>query len=213
MTTYSFDRALIAAAFEIAATQGWRKVSVAQAARQADLDLQQARARFPTRTTILLRLGHLVDQETLTEISTEPSIRDRLFDLLMRRFDALQEYRPGIIALMRGLPLDPIAAVVLSAATLHSMGKMLDAAGVTPYSLGGYLRAKGLTAVWLQATRAWERDDSPDLSATMSALDKALERAERMAQRLPGYKPESVADSEQEPESDFDSDSEPSPTI
>ena len=35
--------------------------------------------------------------------------------------------------------------------------------------------------------RAWQRDDSADLSATMAALDKALSRADGLAtQFLPG---------------------------
>ena len=38
--------------------------------------------------------------------------------------------------------------------------------------------------MWLQAVRAWDRDDSGDLSETMAALDKALDRAERVERLL-----------------------------
>jgi hypothetical protein len=46
------------------------------------------------------------------------------------------------------------------------------------------LRRKGLLGVWLWTLRAWERDDSADLAATMAALDTALARAGRAAQWL-----------------------------
>jgi hypothetical protein len=46
------------------------------------------------------------------------------------------------------------------------------------------LLALGLTGVWLATIRAWARDDSPDMGATMAALDSALDRAERIARPL-----------------------------
>jgi hypothetical protein len=58
---------------------------------------------------------------------------------------------------------------------------MLEAAGVSTAGLRGALRVRGLMAVWLWALRAWERDESADLSGTMAALDTALRRAETAA--------------------------------
>lgn len=177
----AFDAALVAAAFDQAALLGWSQVSVAAAARAAGLPLDRARARFPGRTAVLLRFGVLADQAALAEQSTEATERERLFDLLMRRFDAMQPHRDGILALMRALPFDPGTAALLYAANLRSMGWMLEAAGIPSSGLQGTLRAKGLLGVWLATARAWERDESADLSGTMSALDKALSQAERLA--------------------------------
>lgn len=185
----SFDRALIGAAFDIAAEQGWPRVTVTAAAQRAGLDtaLPRARARFPGSLAILLRFGVLADQAALTGVQIQPdaSPRDPLFDMLMRRFDLMQMHRPGLVALLRGLPFDPATALALSAATLRSMGWMLDAAGIPRHGLSGALRQQGLLAVWLATTRAWEKDTSPDLSGTMAALDKSLDRAERAAAWLP----------------------------
>ena len=68
------------------------------------------------------------------------------------------------------------------------MAWMLGAAGLATGGFNGLLRSKGLTAVWLYALRAWERDDSADLSGTMAALDRALERAEQVGTWLEGGK-------------------------
>ena len=59
------------------------------------------------------------------------------------------------------------------------MGWLLQGAGIESHGLKGRLRAKGLLAVWLWTVRAWQRDLSEDLSATMAALDQALNRAEQ----------------------------------
>ncbi len=130
MDDAAFDNALIAAAFQLAAEQGWRRVSVVAAARAAGLPLARARERFPGRSAILLRFGRLADQAALAEAPSEGPVRDRLFDLLMRRIDALQTHRAGVLALLRALPAEPPTALLLALATRRSMRWMLAAAGI-----------------------------------------------------------------------------------
>ena len=186
MDDAEFDRALVGAAFALAAESGWRTVSVAGAARRADLPLDRARARFPARMALLLRFGRIADQAALSLAPREGPHRDRLFDLLMRRFDVLQAHRGGVLTLMRALPADPCLAALLAAANLRSMGWMLEGAGIAAHGPRGRLRRKGLLAVWLMALRAWRDDTSEDLSSTMAALDRALGQAERLDGWLAG---------------------------
>ena len=79
----------------------------------------------------------------------------------MRRIDAHQAHRPGVLALLRALPAEPPIALMLALATRRSMRWMLQAAGVLPTSgVRGELRVKGLVAVWLWTIRAWRSDES-----------------------------------------------------
>jgi AcrR family transcriptional regulator len=180
------DLALITAAFALAARSGWDSVSVAAAATEAGIPLEKARSRFAGRDAVLLRFGRLADAAALTSITTDGTPRDRLFDILMRRFDYMQPHRDGIRAVMRTLPGHPALTLMLGAATNSSMAWMLEAAGLSSTGLAGMLRAKGLTAVWIYTARAWEKDDTLDLSHTMAALDRALTRAERFGAWLEG---------------------------
>jgi hypothetical protein len=106
----------------------------------------------------------------------------------MRRIDALQAHRAGVLALLRTLPGDPPTALLLALATRRSMRWMLQAAGIPTRGVRGELRVKGLVAVWLWTIRAWRADDSEDLAATMAALDAALRRADQAAEWL-GWRP------------------------
>jgi ubiquinone biosynthesis protein COQ9 len=188
----AFDRALVAAAFTLAAEQGWRRVSPAAAARAAELELARARARFPSRAAILLRFGRIADQAALTDATTEGTIRDRLFDLVMRRIDVMQAHRPGVLALLRALPGEPPLALLLGCATRRSMRWLLAATGIATGGLRGELRVKGMVAVWLWTMRAWQRDETEDLSTTMAALDNALQRAEQAASWLHRGRPDAA---------------------
>jgi hypothetical protein len=186
MSDTEFDRALVRAAFDLAAERGWAAVSVAEAARRAELPLDRARARYPIRAAILMRFGSLADQYALEQAPQEGPHRDRLFDLLMRRFDFLQRHRDGVLALMRALPANPLLAAALACANKRSMAWMLEGAGISARGLRGKLRTDGLLLVGLVGLRAWMDDTSEDLSATMAAVDRALRRAEEAEGWLSG---------------------------
>lgn len=195
----AFDQALIGAAFTLAAEQGWRRVSIPDAARAAALPLARARARFPGRGALLLRFSRLADQAALAELAAEGAVRDRLFDLLMRRIDTLQAHRAGVLALLRALPFEPPLAALAVCSTRRSMRWMLQAVGVDTNGLRGAIKLRGLMGVWLWTLRAWERDETEDLSATMAALDTALRRAEQAANWLHGARPGASPETPPEP--------------
>jgi len=186
MEDKQLDQALIAAVFSQAALRDWADVNIAEAARDAGLPLDRVRARFPGRGAVLLRFGIQADQAALSAGSNEPSPRERLFDMVMSRFDALQQHRAGILQLLRALRTDPATSLLLYGATLRSMKWLLDGASIPSSGIVGGLRVHGLLALWLYALRAWEGDESPDLSATMAAVDRGLDRAIQAENMLPG---------------------------
>ncbi len=186
MDDNTFDKALLHEAFDLAAEVGWSRMRIAEAARRAELPLERARRRVPGKIALLMLLGRVADESALSQVMSEGTARDRLFDLLMQRLEVFQAHRAGVLALFRALPLEPATALILARATRRSMGWMLDGAGISSAGPEGCLRLQGLMGVWLWAVRAWSRDDSPDLTTTMSVLDKALGQAESAANWLGG---------------------------
>lgn len=181
MTDSDFDAAVVAAVFTEAGLRGWRRASIVEAARIAGLDLARTRQRFPSKLVVLMRFGSLADQAALTGAATEGPVKDRLFDIIMRRFDVLQAHRAGVLAVLDAAMMDPLLGLFLARLSARSMEWMLEAAGISASGLRGRLRVKGLLGVWLWSVRAWRVDDSTDLAATMTATDKALDRAGELA--------------------------------
>jgi AcrR family transcriptional regulator len=177
---------VIEAALRLAAERGWADLALADIAAAAKLPLADLYASYPSKTAILAGLGRQVDREVLAglDAGSEESTRDRLFDLIMKRFDALAPYRDGLSAVARDLGRDPLAALCGLGQLARSMALMLEAAGVSSSGLAGTLRTKGLGAIYLATMRDWFRDDSADKARTMAALDARLRRAESWAQRL-----------------------------
>ena len=174
------------AALELAVERGWLNISLADIAERAGLSPAEVHAIAPSRTAIVTGLVADVDRQVLQggAPDTGDSPRDRLFDLLMRRFDALSPHREGIVALTRGCRADPLALLCAAPQVMRSMALMLEKAGIPSGGLRGLLRTQGLAAVAAVAFRVWLHDDSPDMAKTMAALDKGLSRAESLTRRL-----------------------------
>ncbi len=184
MNDSEFDAALVTAVLAEAGIRGWRGVSVVEAARDAGLDLGRVRTRFPVKLAVLLRFGTMADQAALGGAATTGAVKDRLFDMIMRRFDVLQAHRAGVLAVLDAAALDPALGLFLGRLSARSMAWLLEGAGLSAAGLRGVLRAQGLLGVWLWSVRAWREDESADLSATMTAVDKALNRAAELARYI-----------------------------
>lgn len=180
----SFDKDITAALLAVAGRDGWGETTLAAIAEEAGVGLGPLRARFATREAILLRFGTVVDTAVVAQPATGETAREKLFDVLMRRFDALQPHRAGILAVARAAPSDPCLLAVGAPAAVRSMAWMLEAAGIPAAGITGQLRAKALLALWVAAFRAWAKDESADMGATMAALDRLLDRAEGLARSL-----------------------------
>ncbi|KAA2212276.1 TetR family transcriptional regulator [Teichococcus oryzae] len=180
------DAALMDALWPLVAERGWNGFTFPELAERAGQDLAALRGRLPTKFHLLRLHSRLVDQAVLRDAVATASgtPRDRLFDTLMRRLDALQPHRQGIIRFGREMRSDPLLGLALAPVLAASMAWMLEAARINACGTAGVLRVNGLSAVWIATLRAWEQDDSLDLGATMAALDRALDKAERAARTL-----------------------------
>ncbi|CAI9121857.1 TetR family transcriptional regulator [Brytella acorum] len=181
----TFDATFIETAMRMAASDGWARLSLVDVALEVGAPVDAVRSRFPFKYTILLRIGQMADESAMRDDGMGATLRERLFDLLMRRLDVFQQYREGLRAALHALPYDPALAALLGATTLDTMRWIADLAGIDLSGFGGALRVQAVTGIWTYTLRAWEQDDSPDLATTMATLDKALDRAERFGMLKP----------------------------
>ena len=180
---------IIDTAIKLAGEKGWRATTMADIAARAEITLAEIYRVFPAKSDILKGFTRQIDEAVLAvgpDGDDGESPRDRLFDVMMRRFDALTPYRSGLDSISRDLRADPVAASVHSCALRRSLAWMLEAAGIPSDGISGILRVKGLAVIYLMVFRVWLTDDSADLSRTMAALDSRLRQAEQFSNSLPG---------------------------
>ncbi len=171
---------IIDAALLLAAEEGWSRVSLSDVAQRAKVPLADLHGTFSGKRAILAAFSRRTDVRVLRAVDPEDQEgerpKDRLFDVLMLRFDELGPYKEGVRAISRDLARDPFGLLAGTRPALRSMHWMLEAASIDSGGVYGAVRARALGIVWLAAFRAW-LDDEPGLGKTMSELDKRLQQS------------------------------------
>lgn len=174
---------IIDSALALAEQNGWRGLSLAEIAGAAALPVATVAAAYSGKAAILDGYRRRIDATALAGCEASDlgqPLKDRLFDILMRRFDAMGPRRAALRVIARDVTMDPVLALHAACGLTCSMKCMLEASGVSASGVGGLVQAKGLATIYLAAMRVWFTDESDDLSATMAALDRRLERADRL---------------------------------
>lgn len=177
-------------ALAMIAAGGWRSFQLVELARELDRPLADIYAQFPCRAAVLHALGKRLDRRMLELTASdldELSTRERLFELMMRRFDAMLPYKDVLQRLAKESRGDLEAAGVGLCNLSRAVMEIVDAAGIRgPAAL---LARKGVGLLYLRVLRIWMRDDDPEQARTLAELDQGLARLESAARNLCRFTP------------------------
>lgn len=168
------------AALELAAEKEWASVSMVDIARKAKMKMPQVLGVYPSKTALIAGFFLRTDHAVLAGVTLEQgaSARDRLFDVLMVRFDVLAPRKAAVRSIVRGARKEILPMLCSAPRFMCSMARTLEAADISSAGIPGLIRTKGLAVVYLSALRTWLGDDSEDMGETMVSLDQGLKRAE-----------------------------------
>ncbi len=175
---------IVDALMGLAAERPWEEISLADVADRAGVTLAQFRDLFPSKGAVLGAFSRRIDRQVLEGgASAGESAKDRLFDVLMRRFDAMAPYKAALENINAWAMRDPLALPSLNQLALNSLRFMVEAAGLSSEAPLGALKLQGLALVWAHVFHIWLADDGADNSRTMAALDRELARGELLVER------------------------------
>lgn len=176
----------IDAMMKLVVAEGWRAVTFGRIATACGMSLSELYTQYKSKSDLLVAYSSRVDAAMLTALGPTPLavegnvVKDRLFEAIMARLDAMAPDKAAIRVLMRELPGDPAAlACFLYGGLRRGLDWVLASADLDGAGLAGGLRRNLLGAIYLDTLRVWLQDDSEDFSETMSHLDKRLSRAMR----------------------------------
>jgi len=181
-------RDLARAALSLAAEGKWREVTLQKLANAANR---------PVSDFYGATVGEAVDcveeafdraiADNIDQLSASQSVRDRLFELIMRRFEAMEPHRAAVLAMEQGLDRDPTLLAMAHQRHVRCARWVLAIAGLEADGMTGQARAQGLGVIVGQARSAWRGDGAGDFNKTLASLDKNLRRAEEMFGRWAGF--------------------------
>ena len=181
MTSETSRDAALRAFLGLLEQEPFERIDLVRVAERAGLPLSELRAAYGAPRDLLAAFFRATDRHVLAagadpdqaELAAEPA-QERLFEVLMRRLDALEPHRGAVRSLVASARRNPLLAVTLFSLSVRSQTWMLAAAGLTSTGLAGATRARGLSLLFGRILDVWLKDEDPGLAATMAALDREL---------------------------------------
>jgi AcrR family transcriptional regulator len=178
--------AAIDALMALAAERDWDAIQLPDIAERAGLSLAGLRPLFPSKGAILAAFSRRIDETVLGGIdpgmASEPP-RERLFDTMMRRIDALGPHKEAVRRIGRSIARDPLSLAAWNRVVVNAMQWMLAASAIDADGPGGAMRAQGLAIAWSRVVKVWLDDEDEGLARTMTEIDRQLRNGERMMAR------------------------------
>lgn len=182
---------IVQALMRLAADRPWSDIEIADLAEEAGVTLSEFRELFPSKGAVLAAFSRMIDRQVLDgsspELAGEPA-RERLFEVYMRRLDALAPYKKALRRIAYAVRTDPVALLQLNQVALNAQRFMLAAAGIATEDALGPLKLQGGALVFANTLETWLEDDDPTLARTMARLDRELKRGERVMERAEDFR-------------------------
>jgi AcrR family transcriptional regulator len=179
--------AIVDALMKLAAEQRFEDITITAIAAEAKVSLADFRDAFPSKGAVLGGFSRRIDRAVLEhggEENADESARERLFDVLMRRLEAMASHRDALREITQYLRREPMAALAFNQVLVNSMRFMLEAAGIGHEGAAGAVKLQGLVFAWARVVDVWLADEEPGLAKTMAELDRVLTRGEKSVSAL-----------------------------
>ena len=185
MTDQELKTAAAKAALELAAEMPWPNVTVSAVAERAGVPLSDFYNKI-IRETLLELIDEQLDLACATEtVSDDDTLRERIFDVAMLRFEAMEDHRTALLNIRKSWKMKPVARLQAARRRTKTARWVLTCAKAD--FAGASARAVLLSGILFRAEQAWEQETSADFSKTMSQLDRDLRDIDAFVRRVKSF--------------------------
>ena len=114
------------------------------------------------------------------------SLRERLFDIAMLRFEAMEDHRDGAMAWQDSWLMNPLKRAKAAKRRVKSARWILTLAGEKQ---DVFLKPKSvvLSGILFRAEQAWRKEEGEDFTRTMAQLDRDLRDIDSWVERFSAF--------------------------
>ena len=174
-----YEKKIAQQTLNILKKKSWSSFSLEQILKNVKVKKTYIKTKFD----LLKIISKYVDYQLINKTKSleNSSTKDMLFEVLMARFDILEENRKAFLEIYKILKKKPQQIVKLLPTFLESMIITAELAKYNVNGLKGTIRLKGLMLVYFITFFQWVDEKDSSLEKTMTALDKNLDQAEKLS--------------------------------
>jgi AcrR family transcriptional regulator len=187
MATAKTKQKILNTFLDLLSEHPYEDVSMPLIAETAKVKLSDLRSAYSSKLKLVAAFAEKIDTHVLDErdedMGDQPA-RDRLFDVLMTRIDALAEHKDAVRALHKTARRDPVLALDFNSLEVRSQKWMLIAAGIDLSGIKATATAQGLSIAFARVVDVWLEEDDEGMPRTMARLDKELDKGTSFMKRI-----------------------------
>lgn len=193
MTELKTEHKIIKLIFKKIESSGWENFNFNEFSREYKIPIVKIRHFFVNKNQIITKFSKMIDFYVEQKISADDinmsSIKDNLFELIMLRFEEMEDYKISLRIITQSLANNPLLLSRVSKNILNSLDFYLELSQGYDRSSMDLFKKNILFLVYSYCFNVWLNDNTPDLSSTMAELDKLLSMAENFSKKFKEFLP------------------------
>ena len=174
------DKKIVETILVLLKSKEWKSLSLKEIKKKSNIN--QFDKLIKSKKELIKKINEYFDYKLSLELKNieQSNNKDMIFEILMMRFDILQNYRKGVISIFQSFKSKPQDILFLLPNILDSIILMINVTNISSKGVTGTLRVKGILLIYISSFLVWMKDDTSSLEKTMIALDKNLDQAGKM---------------------------------
>ena len=162
--------------------KSWNSIKLEEICKKSKINKKKLQRKIESKLDLLSNINRYFDLQltNTSETVDQSSHKDMIFEIMMLRFDILQNYRKSIIRIFNAFKRKPQELLLLLPSFIESMVVITRMAKIPISGLKGNLKIKGLLVIYFLSFLVWTKDNCESLEKTMKSLDNYLNNADSL---------------------------------
>jgi len=179
--------------FDLINDIGWDKFSIEKLSTKENIPVRDLKVFFKCKYSIVDKFSIMIDKNIESKLRLEDfkdsSKKDILFELIMMRFDEMEEFKSSLAKILDVSKNKPLLASIITRNVMNTMDFFLELSNSYSNYAFDVLKKNFLFLIYSITFKTWLSDNTEDLSKTMAELDKLLSTAENFQQKVRSFLP------------------------
>ena len=187
------EKKFIKKGFHLINDIGWDKFSLEKLSTKENIPVEDLKDLFKCKYSIVDKFSRMVDKNIESKLKIEDfkdsSKKDILFELIMMRFDEMEEFKGSLAKILDASRNKPLLISIITKNVMNTMDFFLELSDSYNNYAFDFLKKNFLFLIYSITFKTWLSDNTEELSKTMAELDRLLSTAENFQQKVSSFLP------------------------
>ena len=179
--------------FDLINDIGWEEFSIEELSIREKIPLNELKIYFKCKYSIVDRFSKLIDKNIESKLRIQDfensSKKDILFELMMMRFDEMDEFKSSLAKILDASKNKPLLISIITKNVMNTMDFFLELSNSYNNYAFDFLKKNFLFLIYSITFKTWLSDNTEELSKTMAELDRLLSTAENFQKKISSFLP------------------------